>query len=1268
MIEFNSNKQDDKKETVQPVLQNIPESEVILTSPDQEDVTEDVQEYVQGSIDEAGTDLEPIYEKKKKPGFFDFWSIANRQKDINIRLNVLVDNFEKIETMMNVRGIKTDSQDFYLPILSPQRRTTRDLLIQEYNQNNPDKPKIPTSSEIIENLESVLLAPLTQGKDFENLNTLDKAERFISLLGYSVVTGAIDHPYITIASFLGGGVAVSSLSSVFGSIIPWQTVSSALANGTFAGIVSATMGLVDTNKENKVNELIGREKIDVWSKAGEDLLVGTLIGGGLTLTAKGIKEFSKLTYGKIRSLRKSPEFNASPEFRAAVYDEIKRYSPSETMDINNRAIFEKDQKDIAKAIINNDRNEIDKIMQRDGAKQIIPRKNMLESFAERDINITQEPINKLNEINNFEPKLLIEGIQSENIKRYIRESGYRGSEIPLSDFAKIAGERAYRITKKLQAKSELPNITTQEFNEAKQKAAKSINTLTKQTSELLLQPTPLTKKYITKSNQRIRSGLKSFWQSGNASKINFADILTDSITENQLVSLDKERRSALLKVIAQVKRARVTEVMLNIAETSSDKKIPLGKAIVYTNTRNTINALLEQARKEFNFDLSKLTEEVLGAIQKAKKTNGANLKSIDVRELADAMLNPKQSGVSNTEANIARIIKKWSFQQHNKLLNQGINISWAEEYMPNMWDPNKIVKYKSSEFASDMLGFVDEKKMLAIFKERGAPIKNMYTFLETMHSNIVKDRSPRIYKLGQNDIINTGDRSVIIKDGTSWLQAHEKYGKSTKTEDVISSIINTYRQKNNQAVTGLASADSINSFITETFDALKSIAKERFLKPTGSNKKYNSIIKSLTEGAEEFKNVLTEFSGFGLSRNVHPMLSSITHFYKKAATSMSFVTSLFGDAITSMKIQKNITGIKRQSPLFGLDKLLSKASRRELEEVLGIARFMNNQALSHINSSIPSKLFLKTISFPKTLLEGTSKISNIRAQLSYTHYLATQRKRAFNNLSNQLRSFFSKNGITAKDWDAYRSLPTYKLNNSTNVMSSNYLKNQGMLKDGRIYKLFATAERQAMLIGAPESTAFGRIGSIRSENTGPLMYLTSELIFPFANITRTLLDYHYVSLVELAYAKQWDAVATSLIATIMGGYTIYMAKNLLRGNKVEFNNKSLANALLHAGFFGPAVEDILSHIAWGQQKNLPEQIMDTLSKGLTFRGMHNLINQFNPYRNFSVAGDLLMKYTSDQLFKLIDPEGAEQYELMLRNKLDNEQITEWKAKILGIID
>ncbi len=139
--------------------------------------------------------------------------------------------------------------------------------------------------------------------------------------------------------------------------------------------------------------------------------------------------------------------------------------------------------------------------------------------------------------------------------------------------------------------------------------------------------------------------------------------------------------------------------------------------------------------------------------------------------------------------------------------------------------------------------------------------------------------------------------------------------------------------------------------------------------------------------------------------------------------------------------------------------------------------------------------------------------------------------------------------------------------------------------------------------------------------------------------------------------------------TVLGGYATVIAKKKIIGRKVDLTDpKTLGSAIAYSGFFGVGFDEILSSLVWsnlGGLEELPTTVVKALAKPKSsFRTLHHTALLFNPYRNISVLGDLINKYTVDQVFRLLDPAGAAAYEESILRQLDNDQIEEWRARVL----
>lgn len=1216
---------------------------------------------------------------RERPSWKAYRDLLAIQRDRSRRYAIASLKFKDLEYQMAQAGIKMTSPVFQRPVLDHSRIDERDRLIAEYNQANPDKSQIMNSQQALDEMNYNLYADIFHAYDFSNETKWEWTKKIATTIAYSTYRDVIEHPIISVGAAVSGGLLTGSIANLLPTTVP-AAMRYFLGNVATGGLIASVANIPERAAERREAETFRKEQSTFLADFSQDFVYGSLITGALNTVGAvariGINKYLKTTSNPAELTTVLED----PLARAVFVDSLKMYSPTSTLSPQGKHQLIKDNQEVGRAILNNDGSKVRTIFQKLGEHPIIgPKlysffesiktfsksgKETLRSSIETQARLGQEYNNAQRALSNIK----LEDINNAGLRDFVRGNLYGADEIPSGTFSQLAERKAKLVYNKLnQITTELSN--TDKTNPKRASLELEATNLKKEGNAIardvanaltlnyktVLQYEAQTEGKQSRAINKIRKSIRTLHRGKGISEIP----LGEEITEEIFGSLDKKQRTEILKIYSELNRLKILEPLLRIAKEFEPDGSFTNRSV--NTLRNYADTQLEEALAQHREKVASMVDEISDFIKNAKKQGTATGNDLDMVKFVDAMLKPKQSTTGSLEANIARIFKKYIYEFHNGLINKGVDTVWVPDAMPNMWSPNKIAKVSKEEFIADLLRWADEKKTIeSLRKTKSTDVSrqtpSMKEYLSNMYENASADLSPRLIRNGNNDLIQTGDRTLHLKDGFSWVQAHEKYGRDASFTSVLDYVTSGYRKLAARSVFGLNSVDSIKNFNSTFFNYVKKIISEKAPKFVGE---IDRIIPA-------FEKVMIEVGGFGLEPTaVGRAVTAITQPIYKAMTSTAFITAAFVDSISSASLLKRAIGIENSS-LKELAAQLGSAVKGELEEVIGISRYINSKTIASLTDSLPTKIYKKVIGLPSALLDGIAKINERMSRLLYTRHLAKNKELPFNKLPLKLKKFFRENGITGADWNAYRKLPTHTVGGKVEVLSAHYLRNKRLLNNSRLFKLFAVAERKAIILGAPNTTSFGRYTGLAGATKGLDGYNALRVTFldPFVGIVQSIFYHQFNAVKELAVARQYSDTAFYLMSMLFAGYATYGAKSLLNGRKVDLTTpKALHNALLYSGIFGPAVDDFVFSLVGMTHRTPTEQLYQSLLSP-NYKNLRTIAKLYNPYGS-SIVGEVFQKYTIDQVFRLIDPEGAEEYDRQLIKQLYNDDIYAWRAKILG---
>lgn len=1195
--------------------------------------------------------------EKQKAGFAQWYKIHSIESNYRLVHQEMDRAYSKIEGVLSSSGLNLSPRVLMMSRTAPDRIDARNELVERYNQNRSDREQLPDAEKTANTVYQNLLGDVLEKYDFNSGNIVS---RWTKSLAAGLTADVVEHPFLTLAG-IAAGTVVGPVAGVLEGTVP-TLVSRLVKSGIVAGTAMVPLRVA----ENKTKEELLKETEAYLSTWMTDAAAGAVLGEIFSVVNKGVSR--ALDYRATQTALRTALADAPAEVRADFVSFLQRELPQGTATYKSFIRDRENLKLLGQAFLDQDTETMAKILQE--PTEIYQPKAPVD-LAEPLQNATpldQTFSDYINALKGLE--LMPEGaLTEEAFSLYLNKIGKNNVQ---ESIRRIPQSRRSSPTKLFASVLE----EARRADTADRGAARAAIT------ELSLERYPTirsNRQYLEQDLDKLSSTLDSLFLENEPIK-ELSEALTEGFSRKEINSLRKDLVQPALDLNYLNTKLSTIEKILRVASNSESVN---GKYLsgftLMNNVRNALNVQIEEVRHISKRESISLNKDILDIVRNALKSDVADTSSVDITKLADAMITGKR-GVGNKEYAIASRLKQYLAGANDRLVRYGAPaIENINDYWPNLWDPAKVGATTELQFVSTMGRLIDEEATRALATSRGRPIGAMNNFLRDMYQRIRADQPPRKTRnRATGDIVFSGDRIIVMKDGAAWVEAHELFGRTTDAAEVIGKITSSVRKKEHSASIGIYSDLDAEQMTAEIFRYLRDISSDKSDKIGMNLNDRKKMQKDLRLGEAQFQDVFKRSVSSTIEQEpIGGFVGGLLKLSKNSMLSTAFLTTLFTDTFGSMSILKGAIGM-RNTVFREVLTLVSRADRRELTKIAAVGDLLNESLANKLDHSLWAKVKLSgevVVSAPSALNSAISEFGEQRARVVYTSFLGQNKGKSLKNLPKDLRRFLERNGITEAEWEIYRKLKTLNLGNGVELLAANTALG-GNTGNSKVIRKFALAERAAVNIGATASTALGETARIKP-GLFPGSKAVAYFVDPFANITYSLFISQMSVFVD-ALANNRPAFAKMVIAMMMGGVITTAAKQALQGRNVakiaddqEELSRFLLRSFMYASIFGKPAEMFVEAMegtnqasALGMAAYQTAKALATLSPEGTFGAYQNLALSLNPYRNIGLIGQVAQKHTIDQLFMLLDPEGAIKKDQKLAEKLNNGQIFELRYKWL----
>lgn len=1226
-------------------------------------MVENLLEYI-NKRQTAFTPEEAKKEEKRKSEnqisvFNAYYKLSRLNQDYQFIEKNIIDKVRSVEKQLALAGFDISGDAFRKKsVLSSERVQAFNNLVEQFNKKYKGVRSLPTTSQITSQFISEQREQLAQQYDFNNQGFLKRVGGFATQLGYGVVHDATKHPFLFTGGILLGGAVGGQLTRT-GGLLANKIIQRFAVDGT----ILATAGIGTTTDENKIKELLQEDKLSQLAELPKNFAKGGATGvvfmgatKGLFYTGKGAVqglEKGSFLYKNYTARRKLENFIASElaeapaSVRAEIYDEILKQNPNSVLSLKDKIVSREQLKTYADGIINNDKEKINNVLSSIGSDF-----SLANMAVPENITVENELLNDY--LKHLETKNITTNLTEDFKNDILGQLGRNGIENAEGIF------------------TDFPKFTRDIINTGADISTERIRTISRTATKLSTAEFPeftrYSEQFITNNKGQdsvfaIREkAIKNLYLTDNAIDKNITE-LTKGFSLDEIRSLPENKRKSAQLINKTNNQIKFIENSLSVANSSDNlgTSQTSGNSLM-NNLRNVMNANLELETEKIEQEIGQFFDEIKSTISRNANSGETSIDSVELSAIYDAVKNTFQG--RETTNTIGSKIKTKITEWDNKL-NQygfkGISESIKGKHLPNIWSPSKVNNVSKEFFVNQMYQLIDKEKIAEIALANGRPITDFSSFLGNMYDRIRLNYSSRFGKNSTGDLLFTGDRILVFKDGQSWSRANDLFGKYDQAGAYLTEVFSRYRKKLQLVSLGLDNLEEAKTINKNMFNAIRDIIARKEEKI--------DVSKDLSTAERQFELMLTDFTSGNSSMmpDVPKYIGYFLSLSRKAMLSTAFVTAFFTDQLGSIPLLTKSLGIRNGHMRTILDSMKT-LTNEELRMILGMNSTYNRNALATLmDKSYLAQTRDAVFNFPITSLNTVSELAESRAKLLFGTAVEQNAEISFSKLNKPFTDFLKKNGITAKDWDIYRQLPSYDLGYGAKAKLSGYLRNS-QTEFRNVIDKFALAEQSALITGSPTNTYLGRTSKLRAKSSvfsQILAYVTE----PFISTAVTIYHNQFNQMMEFLVQQNSDAFSTVLLQLLFGGYVTYYAKSLLKGENPDYNDRNaILQSLMYSNVAGPYADWIIGELlGFKGNENPVIGLFTNLAKG-NKKGLYQKLRtaslSLNPYRNVGLAGQIAQRHTIDHIFRLIDPEGYAKYNKRLVERMDKGELEEWAVKAL----
>lgn len=1184
-------------------------------------------------------------------------------------LNSLTKAYNERERVLFSQGYAIAPRIQQLGPFSPEYLAEANQIVTAYNQKFPDNP-LPTNEE----LQRSLLINLhdTQGVDLSVNNLGEYLAQFFAGAAVQTYDFSIKHPIISALALVGGGLLTNGLTTTVG--IP-LFLSAVTANGVLGGAlalyekevkssvlqnvapeVKAELGLdeePDTILTAAEGAFGGATAAVVFAGAAKTIGSAVKLGRYTTRISKRYSDIYSRQLDNLSSLAK----NATPLERAEIVDLIKMQEPSSIYTQAEKTLLISDMRDFLNSSADNNMVH---------AQEVLDVESPLPRMTEESIQISNELAQPLE--GQVPTYLDITAVDS------IYESVQESFDSFNRNFSKEASNETGTTTSNIPESNGTAGVGTV------QSAGTSATTTPNTAEQYIVRNFPKSKTFelnesftgpLRRAINNIEEGGIEFKPEGYVA----ADIKNFNAAQTELA----------LRFNLALNNAIFNEVVLISTINALNKKLFRATPAWYRpeNIHTALSHIIDSTVETYNNKgikaIETISQNIIDAITAYSKQAGVMPDTIGIIDaITKKNSNTKYLGIVNS-------INEGFNTLNNLLIEAGVEPMFEPGNFSNVWDSNKFSQVPKEQFITDGLNNFDFGQMNAIANKRGRALPiDQKEFLSNMYDSVRASNT------------ETRERIVILNDGAAWLRMHEKYGSVSTYAEAIE--FNFFSAKNRivKAQMGLTSLQSVQNTVNATYSAALNAIEGSFDISVADR---NNFKKQLVSMLYKDHGLLYGKDGvivslLRLSRKVMLATASISAFFAdRLAAIPSMAKTLGTNYSTTFKLIASTVGDSTNNRILrNVYNITSDYNRRLSKQARDTRAVSLNQKLRKNVANLGNYIW----DLPETTLNAVaSKSEQLSGQL-FGSQLAEISNMSWAKLPGTLKEFLGDVGIQEKEWNIYRQLPNFILDETTPLKSTNYINDLYEMKDPGLLNImekagisaadlrfaltkFRLAETQAINRGSPRTTILGR--TLRpKEYHNPLMQIWAYVQFPFTGITYVANRVFIQNTLNFLRNQQYGDVATTAGLALSASALTWYTRQLLKGNpNPEVNERAITTIISNSGLLSIEAE-AFAELIMGEASVFSN---DSYRLPLTTTFLHapyrrfvkgkdvnwyktlsREFRQLNPVSNVGMLGMLFNKYTINSVFRLLDPEGARAADEELYRRYQKGEITKLQYELL----
>ena len=529
-------------------------------------------------------------------------------------------------------------------------------------------------------------------------------------------------------------------------------------------------------------------------------------------------------------------------------------------------------------------------------------------------------------------------------------------------------------------------------------------------------------------------------------------------------------------------------------------------------------------------------------------------------EVADTVLKLKSGasvrGVAPEIVDLAKGIKAINDDLLQTLRDSGINIKERADYFARQThDPLKIKTVDRDVWISD----IEEAITLEGFEDL-ADGESVRDIIGKIYDDIKENGME-----GSVGFSVKGKRTFHFKDGKSWAQYNDKYGKGTLLDTVISSVEATAKASSASTIFGPNAKQTFDWYAEKVGKSLEGKEKAKFQS------------KSTFSDGNDVDSYRKSIFGYDYdtSKDIIAKIVRVTGEVQAMSKLGKAVLSTLPDTAFSNEMFKAATGTKGVTLIKTISNFMSVLPTSERDRLAKQLDFHTSTLQAEVydrmgassdgivrNGSSSYSNFRDTL-LSANLLEAQSSRAKVANAVGFAQNAYSLKNKGFDELNPTMQKELGRFDITAKDWDVIKK----GLNGADEIITPEAIRALGNTKEIRqIADKYSNYLGDSARVGSPEATIQERIkvnqGYSSTDPMGAFFRILMQFkSFPLAQM-RVFNRIGQTAAIEGGKMGKLKSMASLGAAAGMYAMMGQVVKDAVKGKETTFDSEFVAKAYI----------------------------------------------------------------------------------------------------------